>query len=131
MDQASEKSASIDKEPACTCLKSERQTYRSVTWWSLYKQDIARYKQHRKHASILNLCLTEQGLWALLQYRVASALYRSVTTISREAAFISPDALCGRSQSKSRRASHFPIKPRLGRASISVTTAILLSVLMP
>ena len=26
---------------------------------------------------MLNLCLTEQGLWALLQYRVASALYRS------------------------------------------------------
>ena len=75
MDRASEKSDSI--ESGGTSIKSERQTYRSVRWWSLYKQDIARYKKHRQHASVLNLCLTEQGLWALLQYRMASALYRS------------------------------------------------------
>ena len=75
MDRTSEKSDSI--EPGETRSKSERQTYRSVKWWSLYKQDIARYKKHREHASVLNLCLTEQGLWALLQYRMASALYRS------------------------------------------------------
>lgn len=77
MDRASEKSASTDREPACTCLKSEWQMSRSVQWRSLFTQDIARYKKHRQHASLLNLCLTEQGLWALLQYRVASALYRS------------------------------------------------------
>lgn len=81
MDRTSEKSASIDREPACTCLKRERYTYRSVKWWSLYKQDIARFKQHREHASLLNLCLTEQGLWALLQYRMASTLYLSALPI--------------------------------------------------
>ncbi len=46
-------------------------------WWSLYKQDIARYKKHRSDASVVALFLTEQGLWALLHYRMASALYRS------------------------------------------------------
>lgn len=75
MDQVSEKSDAIASDE--TSSKSERQTYRPVQWWSLYKQDIARYKKHREHASMLNLCLTEQGLWALLQYRMASALYRS------------------------------------------------------
>jgi serine O-acetyltransferase len=46
-------------------------------WWSLYGSDIARYKRHRVHASVIALLLTEQGLWALLQYRLASAIYRS------------------------------------------------------
>lgn len=55
-----------------TCYKS------SITqWWSLYKQDFERYKQHRKGTSILSIWLTEQSLWALLQYRIASALYHS------------------------------------------------------
>lgn len=75
MDQVSEKSDAL--APGASSIKSDRQTYRSVQWWSLYKQDIARYKKHREHASILNLYLTEQGLWALLQYRMASALYHS------------------------------------------------------
>jgi serine O-acetyltransferase len=57
--------------------RSEGHTYRSMKWQSLYKQDIARFKKHREHASVLNLCLTEQGLWALLQYRMASTLYRT------------------------------------------------------
>lgn len=75
MDRTSEKSDSIDSGE--TRIKSEGQTYRSMKWWSLYKQDIARYKKHRVHASVLNLCLAEQGLWALLLYRMASALYQS------------------------------------------------------
>jgi serine O-acetyltransferase len=57
--------------------KSGEQTSRPAKWRSLYKQDIARYKKHREHVSVLNLCLTEQGLWALVQYRLASALYRT------------------------------------------------------
>jgi serine O-acetyltransferase len=46
-------------------------------WWSLYKQDIVRYKRHRSNASVVALFLTEQGLWAILQYRLAFALYHS------------------------------------------------------
>lgn len=61
--------------------KSEGHAYRPATWRSLYKQDIARYKKHRQHATVLNLCLTEQGLWALLQYRLASALYRAALPV--------------------------------------------------
>jgi serine O-acetyltransferase len=49
----------------------------STSWWALYTQDVARYKKHRSGASLIALLLTEQGLWALLQYRLASALYRS------------------------------------------------------
>lgn len=79
MDRASEKSDTI--APGETSIKRARQTNCSVKWWSLYKQDIARFKQHREHATMLNLCLTEQGLWALLQYRMASALYRSTLPI--------------------------------------------------
>jgi len=51
--------------------------YRPTQWWSLYKRDLARYKKHRPDRSALMLFLSEQGLWALLQYRVASAIYRS------------------------------------------------------
>ena len=62
----------------CDTNKSkEEQRASSPSWWVLYKQDIARYKQHRRNASPVALLLAEQGLWALLQYRLASALYRS------------------------------------------------------
>jgi serine O-acetyltransferase len=62
----------------CDTNKSkEEQRASSPSWWVLYKQDIARYKQHGRNASPVALLLTEQGLWALLQYRLASALYRS------------------------------------------------------
>jgi serine O-acetyltransferase len=46
-------------------------------WWSLYRQDIARYREYRGNRSALSIVLTEQGLWALLQYRIASAVYCS------------------------------------------------------
>lgn len=49
----------------------------STSWWSLYRQDIARYQLHRGKKAVLSILLTEQGLWALFQYRIASALYRS------------------------------------------------------
>src|SRR5690349_11303791 len=46
-------------------------------WWSLYKQDLARYQEYRQGVPLFILLLTEQGLWAILYYRVASTLYRS------------------------------------------------------
>jgi serine O-acetyltransferase len=56
--------------------RDEQRSYDPTRWWSLYKQDIARYKKHRSHTPVAILFLTEQGLWALLPYRMASALYR-------------------------------------------------------
>lgn len=57
--------------------KNEECTYRPMKWWSIYKEDTARYKKHRGNSPLFVIWLTEQGLWALLQYRMASALYRS------------------------------------------------------
>ncbi len=57
--------------------KEKEYTYRPTRWWSLYKQDIARYKRYGIGRSLVAILLTEQGLWAILQYRVASAIYRS------------------------------------------------------
>ena len=48
-----------------------------VGWRTAYRADFRRYRQHRAGASALVLMLTEQGLWALLQYRLASGLARS------------------------------------------------------
>ena len=45
-----------------------------MTWLQLYRTDIARYKQYRAGASSLNLLFTEQGLWALLEHRIASGV---------------------------------------------------------
>jgi serine O-acetyltransferase len=41
-----------------------------------YRRDIGRYKAYRDRG-VLTQLLTQQGLWALLQYRIASAIYRS------------------------------------------------------
>jgi serine O-acetyltransferase len=56
---------------------NEATVYHLTQWRELYKQDIARYKSHRINRPVLMILLTEQGLWALLQYRIASAIYRS------------------------------------------------------
>lgn len=48
-----------------------------MTWLQFYYTDIARYKQYRTGASLLNLLFTQQGLWALLNYRIASAVYNA------------------------------------------------------
>jgi serine O-acetyltransferase len=48
-----------------------------MTWLQLYRTDIARYKRYRAGASSLNLLFTEQGLWALLEHRIASGLYNA------------------------------------------------------
>ncbi|MCJ2076355.1 serine acetyltransferase [Methylobacterium sp. E-016] len=46
-------------------------------WWSAYRADFARYREMRPGTTTLVLVLTEQGLWALLQYRAAAGIYRS------------------------------------------------------
>jgi len=71
-DTASAGKVSVDGPQA-----AEDYAEQAKRWLFLYKQDIARYKSHRKNTSALRLILTEQGLWALLQYRIASATYRS------------------------------------------------------
>jgi hypothetical protein len=58
-------------------VQAQEHAYQPAQWPLLYRQDIARYKSHRQDASTVRLLLTEQGLWALLQYRIASAIYRS------------------------------------------------------
>ena len=50
---------------------------RPIGWWAAYRADFARYCTMRPEASVLTLVLTEQGLWALFQYRLTSGLYRS------------------------------------------------------
>src|ERR1700684_421119 len=47
---------------------------RSVSWLDLYRSDITRYRQYRPGASSLNLMFTNQGLWALLEHRIASGV---------------------------------------------------------
>jgi serine O-acetyltransferase len=58
-------------------LLSQKGRDKPLGWWSLYRQDIARYQLHRGNTSVISVVLTEQGLWALCQYRMASAVYRS------------------------------------------------------
>ena len=50
---------------------------RGMTWLQLYRSDIGRYKQYRPTVSLLNLLFTSQGLWALLEHRVASGVYNA------------------------------------------------------
>lgn len=45
-------------------------------WWQLYWEDVRRY-QRIERASVFKLLVLKQGLWALLQYRAAAALYTS------------------------------------------------------
>jgi serine O-acetyltransferase len=47
-----------------------------LSWWTDYRSDVTRY-QALNGGSALKQVLTEQGLWALLQYRLAAAVYRS------------------------------------------------------
>jgi len=48
-----------------------------MTWLQLYRSDIARYRQYRPGVSLLNLLVANQGLWALLQHRIASGVYNA------------------------------------------------------
>lgn len=45
-------------------------------WWAEFAEDFARYRAHYD-GSLLKPLLLEQALWALLQYRMASGVYRS------------------------------------------------------
>lgn len=45
---------------------------RGMTWLQLYRSDIDRCRQYRPGVSALNLMFTQQGLWALLQHRIAA-----------------------------------------------------------
>ena len=47
-----------------------------MSWLSDYREDVARYKHYDKHSGAQEVLVT-QGLWALLQYRLAPAVYRS------------------------------------------------------
>jgi serine O-acetyltransferase len=53
------------------------ETSLELKWWQLYREDFARYRYNRPNDLSPVIFATEQGLWALLQYRLASALYRS------------------------------------------------------
>lgn len=46
-------------------------------WWTGYRADLARYREYQPRSSAVTLLFLNQGLWALLQYRVAHGLYRS------------------------------------------------------
>lgn len=48
-----------------------------MNWLDAYRQDIARYRENGQHRSALVLILGNQGLQALLQYRIAHAVFRS------------------------------------------------------
>lgn len=47
-----------------------------MNWWVAFRRDVGKY-QIRNGGSALKQVLTEQGLWALLEYRIASACFRS------------------------------------------------------
>jgi serine O-acetyltransferase len=47
-----------------------------LSGWAAFQQDIAKY-QSRNGGGALKQVLTEQGLWALLQYRLDASVYRS------------------------------------------------------
>ena len=55
--------------------RSQAVRSRGMTWLQLYRSDIVRYRQYRPGVSLLNLLFTNQGLWALLEHRIASAVY--------------------------------------------------------
>ena len=48
-----------------------------MKWWRLYRADMKRYRTLRPRHPMLVIWWTEQGLWALLQYRLASGIYYS------------------------------------------------------
>lgn len=45
-------------------------------WWAEFLEDVARYRAHHD-GSLARTVLLEQGVWALLQYRISSGVYRS------------------------------------------------------
>jgi len=72
-----EESSAIGEEVWEAHSNNEKYTYKPTQWWSLYKRDIARYKGYRGEKPFLVIYLTEPGLQALLQYRIAASIYLS------------------------------------------------------
>jgi serine O-acetyltransferase len=60
-----------------TALRPRPVRRRGMTWLQLYRSDIARYKQYRPTVSLLNLLVAHAGLWALLEHRIASGVYKA------------------------------------------------------
>lgn len=58
-------------------IQSEPALSPTISWLTAYTADIRRYVKHRKKESLVAIFITEQGLWALFQYRIASAIYQS------------------------------------------------------
>jgi len=46
----------------------------TVSWLTAYRRDVARYTEYAGGRSVTQV-LTQQGLWALFQYRLAAAVY--------------------------------------------------------
>lgn len=61
-------------ERAVDIAGNRRRGFASPVWWRDFSADFARYRDHRAETSALVLLATEQGLWALLMYRVAHAV---------------------------------------------------------
>ena len=53
---------------------------RRAGWLADFRMDIGRYKAYRNRGTLTQL-FTQQGLWALLQYRNAAAVYRSALPV--------------------------------------------------
>jgi serine O-acetyltransferase len=47
-----------------------------MNWLAAYRRDIGRYTQYSDSSALIQV-LTEQGLWALFQYRLATAIYHN------------------------------------------------------
>jgi serine O-acetyltransferase len=58
-------------------LAAEVTRGRPMCWFQLYRKDFERYREYRPNTSALVTLMAEQGLWALLQYRISSAVFRS------------------------------------------------------
>jgi serine O-acetyltransferase len=54
-----------------------RPAFAGAGGWRGFRFDLARYRSYQPHQSPLSLMLLNQGLWALLQYRVARGVYDS------------------------------------------------------
>lgn len=74
MGQGSEIREPIERQEGS---RNERPLDSAMRWYRMYKQDLARYRKHRGKTPLVIVWCTEQGLWALLQYRMACGVYRS------------------------------------------------------
>ena len=52
-----------------------------MSWLSDYLQDVRRYTAYSDGRALTQI-LTQQGLWALLQYRLTAAVYRSALPLA-------------------------------------------------